>query len=494
MEKLRQKYLDRVAKDGHALTLKELRAEKEASEIEREDLPLARRSRAELAQHERLTRIRPKRHMTHTVPHFGCVQIDLAQFRPELAQFNGGHRYFVMAVEMLSGLWAVAPAKNKTTESFMEAIKAIFQLSPIHSVRVVLSDRESALHSARFVERLRTELGISAQFLQVKNKAYAAELALRWMKVRLTRAMIAKGTRCWTALIDPIVRSHNVERVPGTRYRRVDVNNNSWEEVAAQKLEADARRGGGGPIEDVTTAFNTGTTSESQIPGEAWKKKLFKFRVGDRVLLSRRSDYREGNKTFPKPSVEGAFGSDTYTVVGAYLRNTRTLEKVSVYKIRSDHSQRTIPGYYYDNELLRLPKKSTAEAEEAATEEPEAAGPAAAPAASEPAAQADVEPPRLPQPPTPEEAEPAAAAAGGSDSAAADSSSVPSPPAAEVEAASPEAHRQLRRAPKQRSGLAPPNNNNNNSDNDNSNGGLSLAASRPRRSNAGTRRLWPGEN
>jgi hypothetical protein len=412
----------------------------------------------------------------------------------------------------------------------MEAIKAIFQLSPIHSVRVVLSDRESALHSARFIERLRTELGINAQFLQVKNKAYAAELALRWMKVRLTRAMIAKGTRCWTALVDPIVRSHNVERVPGTRYRRVDVNNNSWLEVAAQKLEADSRRGGGGPMEDVTTAFNTGTTSESQIP-EAWRKRLFKFRVGDRVLLSRRSDYRETNKTFPKPSVEGAFGSDTYTVIGAYLRNTRTLEKVSVYKIRSDASKRTVPGFYYDNELLKLPPQApprrsnnaASAASELESAEPTTAAAVAGGAAAEQQQQqpqqqqqAEAAAQQPPQPrdddnnnnadnrdfSTPEVVAAAAAAAAGEPATGGEEAELqqqpPTEASVESEAAAatpPEAGPQQQQHAQQQPRLPerPHRRRRRTSPQPLEERAASLAGSRPRRSTAGKRKLWPGE-
>ena len=384
MERLRRRYVDRVRKDGHALTLKELKLEAaranaavaaataaRSNDDDDDDdddddpadyvldperqLPLARREFKRLAQLEPLRRARPKHFMTQMVPHFGCVQVDLAQFRPDLAADNGGHRYFVMAVEMLSGLWAVAPAKTKTMDSFLTAIKAIFQLSPIHSVRVLLSDRESALHSRHFVARLKDELGINAQFLAVRSKAYAAELALRWMKVRLSRAMVAKGTRCWTVLVDPIVRSHNAQRIPGTRYRRVDVNKNSWLDVAEQILSARARRAGGdGRVDDAGAVFNTASVGEAGLSRERWKRKLFKFRLGDKVLLSRRSDYRD-KTAFPKPSVDGAYGERVHTVIGAYLRDTIRLEKVTVYKLRDDVSGEPMRGFYYDNELLKLP-------------------------------------------------------------------------------------------------------------------------------------------
>ena len=122
---------------------------------------------------------------------------------------------------------------------------------------------------------------------------------------------------------------------------------------------------------------NLGILDADSISSERLRREIFRYSVGDPVLLSRAAG--SGKKLFDKPSVLGTFERDArYEVVAASLRPTRGDEHLvpgsggggcdarsqqahslllffSVYKLKNAETSRRLAGVFYEPELKPLP-------------------------------------------------------------------------------------------------------------------------------------------
>jgi hypothetical protein len=80
---------------------------------------------------------------------------------------------------------------------------------------------------------------------------------------------------------------------------------------------------------------------------EGWNAAIFKFGLGDTVLLARRANWRDQKKGFAKYSTEGGFGEKIYTVSGRQLRQTASKKFVAVYALKEMGNDL----HFYDAEL-----------------------------------------------------------------------------------------------------------------------------------------------
>jgi hypothetical protein len=78
-----------------------------------------------------------------------------------------------------------------------------------------------------------------------------------------------------------------------------------------------------------------------------WNLAVFKFALGQKVLLARKANWREQSRGFSKYSTEGGFGSQEYTVSGRQLRQTAAKKFVAVYALAEMGNDL----HFYDAEL-----------------------------------------------------------------------------------------------------------------------------------------------
>ncbi len=130
------------------------------------------------------------------------------------------------------------------------------------------------------------------------------------MGVAANKAAGDPDFRCWTRLLPGILSDLNRKFVSGTRYRRNSVDDDNFEDMLADKYG----------LEDPSLMWNTRTVSAGSIKSEKWKKRLWKFRPGQKVLVKRNALKAEAS--FQKPSVHGGYDPETYTVFSRSLAST----------------------------------------------------------------------------------------------------------------------------------------------------------------------------
>jgi hypothetical protein len=89
--------------------------------------------------------------------------------------------------------------------------------------------------------------------------------------------MAARGDSSrWTDLLGNILDHHNNQIVKGTSFKRKDINDENFFQFLDEKLGRS----------DSSMAFNTRSVDARSIGDPAWRKRIFKFAKGDRVLVT----------------------------------------------------------------------------------------------------------------------------------------------------------------------------------------------------------------
>lgn len=158
------------------------------------------------------------------------------------------------------------------------------------------------------------------------------------MKNRLSVAMNHKKTNRWVDFLEPLLREYNTSKIEGTSYTRQSVNKYNFEHFLSQLLKTDQPE----------LRFNAGAVGPFR--HEKWNRLVFRFSLGQKVLLSKRAEWKSKHRyhAFEKYSVEGGYSSNVYTVSGMQLRRTRQPNSlVAVYSLREYG-----PGmHFYEPEL-----------------------------------------------------------------------------------------------------------------------------------------------
>jgi hypothetical protein len=292
---------------------------------------------------------RPPRYMSSSIPKYGTIMVDMAYFRPDLRVANGQMAAFLVAVECLSGKVSVVPCTGGTQKEWERAVRIMVEHG-FDSVSHVITDQDASVTGADFRERVERELGVTWSFLTRRSKAFKAERAIRWLKQALSVALAAnrRGDLGWVRHLPGIVAHHNSQTVPGTSIVRSSVNKRNYLEVLEELYRTD----------DPTVLFNL-TESANHPPEVA--RALWRYDVGDRVLVSRKVDdsltrarvdpetgdtVRKRGK-FEKPSEEGSFGPRVHVVTARKLKHNWKLFIVPVYAVDS------LRGWWYETELRR---------------------------------------------------------------------------------------------------------------------------------------------
>lgn len=247
---------------------------------------------------------------------YGVVQIDFASFKPQWRRQNGGNVGFLVAVEASSGQLAVEPVAGKSMEQHRLGLDRCLTEGVIDRPSLIQTDREAVMMSPRYLQELREEYGIRVHYIKARNKAWKAERAVRFVKQALSRRLAMSGAseRNWTRFVAPLVKEFNARAIGKTGYLRRDVNHANFTDYMAKKWK----------VPDPTALFNLATVTDTSIKNRAWKRKLWRYRRGTKVLLLDRAEHRSGaGGSFKKVSETGRFDRRRpYYVVSRALKSS----------------------------------------------------------------------------------------------------------------------------------------------------------------------------
>jgi hypothetical protein len=278
---------------------------------------------------------RPPKYVGSSVDRLGNLMIDLGEFHKKLAHFNRGCKYFIVGVDCLSQKLSCIPVKVKDQAAWEYAVKEM-KAKHYRLIKTIITDRDTAVAGKAFQNRIKRELGINWIHLKNRSKAYKAERMIAFMKQRLSMALELnkKGDKNWVQHIDSIVNDYNEQFIKGTNIRRRDASKKNYMQILEQKLKT----------KDPTPYFNLAVSGDFSPQLAA---KLFKYRVGQRVLLAIRADYTADvidKGAFYKPTVRGNFGK-VYTISERLLKSNSDLFLSVVYRLQE------LDGLFYDSEL-----------------------------------------------------------------------------------------------------------------------------------------------
>ncbi len=153
----------------------------------------------------------------------------------------------------------------------------------------------------------------------------------------------------WVELLPQVVQSHNTEYAFNTKYKRLQIRPENYADFLAAKRKVDS----------IYDHYNTASLKQSILQPKSWRKKIWKYQVNDRVLISITAGYTSDIKTqrrMKKASVLGSWLPETYVIVEGFLRASWSSPKylVPVYYVTKESNlpDRTpIGGIFYQREL-----------------------------------------------------------------------------------------------------------------------------------------------
>ena len=338
MDKIEAHFKTKFDKTGVALTISQLLAyakEKKLTGITRSKVALFLNTHKDLAQFSPAKKT--KLYQSQSVIRPGVFHIDFGEFHKKWASFNNGFTGFLVAVENFTNRLFVSPCKDKGTAEWFKAISAFVQLSL--QVRTIYSDRDAVATSLAFREKLIKDYGISWYFLKKGHKAFLAERYIGFVKTKLSQALAHKGGKNWIQFVAPLVEEYNNEKLAGTSYKRKAVNRENFDHFLTQFLKT----------KEPELLFNGFKAGPFENP--EWNKKIFKFDLGQRVLLARRANWKDAEQklgAFTSISTEGGFGPVIYTISGRQLRASKNFKAfVPLYSL----AELGPSLHFYSNEL-----------------------------------------------------------------------------------------------------------------------------------------------
>ena len=337
--KVAQFYRDRLKKTGVALTLTQLMQHLAKLKIKADRGKVASFLSGETLNARFSKSTRPKQFQSIAVLRPGVYFVDYAEFHKSWGWHNQGNTGFLLAVENLTNRLFVHPCKTKETASWESAVEKFAQLT--RNVTTILSDRDTVATSRSFRARIADKYSVNWYFLKKGSKSYLAERYIGFVKTKLSQALESREepTKNWVQFVEPIVTEYNRQKIEGTPYSRQSVNANNFHHFLEQKFKAD-------DPEANFSGFKVGPFKNA-----GWNRLIFKHDLGQKVLLARRANWKDGKQKsggpFAKHSTVGGFGPTIYTISGRQLRQTKNLRYVAVYGL-----QELGPNlHFYDAEL-----------------------------------------------------------------------------------------------------------------------------------------------
>ena len=265
-----------------------------------------------------------KYHQTITIPKIGLLAVDFGFFKKDDKWYNKNNIGFLMVVGVNTHKYWAVPMKSRQMDEFEKALEEICLGNIFPVITNVLSDRESAIFSKKFQAKMKKKYNIKFQFLHRMNKAYPAENGIRHVKENLSILLDSKSTKRWIDLLPTVINSHNTKKIRKTKYTPNQIDDSNFLDFLSKskqiKYLKKRKMNKKKKIRDITMFLNTNSYSFDNLPKGKWRKKTFKFDIGDKVLVSFKS--LKGSKLIKKPSVEGTYSRDPYVIKYGFLRNT----------------------------------------------------------------------------------------------------------------------------------------------------------------------------
>lgn len=306
-----ENYFIKKIKEGNILTNYELKRY-----VKKRKLNLAKSVIANLrdevlatALYQKPLKIQAFQTVTHD--RLGLLSVDFAYYKKEWSSYNSGYVGFLMVNSVIANKWQTIPMKSRNTAEFEKALEEICMTNTFPAVSTILSDRETTIFSKNFQKKMKDRYKVKFHFIHRYNKSWSSELAIRHVKTDLSIALQSTGSKKWINLLPEVVNNHNRKIIEGTTFTPNDVNDNNFFDFI-NELHDDT---------DATMNFATNSIDSRSILNKKWLKQIFKFRINEKVLVSRYS--LEGRKAFEKTSVEGTFSNTPYYIKSAKLRQTK---------------------------------------------------------------------------------------------------------------------------------------------------------------------------
>ncbi len=194
-------------------------------------------------------------------------------------------------------------------------MREILDTGVISKIRSIASDQERSIMSKKFQESVKKNYGATVYSLPLRHKSFQAERFIRTVKQHLSMAVEArkadgdKEYKNWVRLLPSVLRELNRKFIKGTRFRRNVVDDSNFEEL----LDAIY-----GP--NSFSLWNTRVIDCRSIKSKKWKAKIWKFALGQKVLVRRKTLGRL-NLSY-KASVEGGYSSEPREVERRYLKSS----------------------------------------------------------------------------------------------------------------------------------------------------------------------------
>jgi hypothetical protein len=154
---------------------------------------------------------------------------------------------------------------------------------------------------------------------------------IKFVKESLSTAERAVGDGRWVSNLKNVVTQYNSRVIPGTDMVRKDVNKNNYVQLLDAKYKSTS----------ATSLMNMANLPENS----SLAKFVWKYQVGDAVLLARKVSEDLKKRIFDKGSVVGNYAPQVYRVSGRHTKLNSGLFLCPVYSLEG------LPGKYYQSDL-----------------------------------------------------------------------------------------------------------------------------------------------
>ena len=154
---------------------------------------------------------------------------------------------------------------------------------------------------------------------------------IKFVKESLSTAERAAGDGRWVSNLKNVVTQYNSRVIPGTDVVRKDVNKNNYVQLLDAKYKSTS----------ATSLMNMANLPENS----SLAKFVWKYQVGDAVLLARKVSEDLKKRIFDKGSVVGNYAPQVYRVAGRHTKMNSGLFLCAVYSLEG------LPGKYYQTDL-----------------------------------------------------------------------------------------------------------------------------------------------
>ena len=212
-------------------------------------------------------RSKPKKYAGMPYPVYGVVFADLGFLYQDWASQNEGNIGFLCAVEASTQQLFAKPFSKKDMSSWDKLIQSIIDESTFGTIKTICIDREPAVASKKFREKIIRERGIKLVFLANRNKAFLAETFIFHLKRSIAKTTTQRrengdpNWKNWTSRLERIVKWYNSKKAKGTEYRRKDIKSSNFSQYLNSLFKTS----------DASMLFNTrGALDADKMGSPAW--------------------------------------------------------------------------------------------------------------------------------------------------------------------------------------------------------------------------------